>query len=250
MRLKLAIALVAALAMTAGWPAPPPAEARDTSGISISLWHMGSLPERKETTPHIFWAQVHNYASHAVPLTDLTIVTSCGDIVFEDHSFDGSIASVDAMTFLHVHINLSCPKFIVVRAHGRLDGETVDLTDRLTLETTEIVPMELVTTSTSRQGGSSASQKGEAACESKQTPAGYIEGRYQGQECEGDSCLLSVKLDSGVDLAGYADLDVQALDPPIGTKVRLEVSDAQFYDEEAEPPCVRYRLFTSIKKVR
>jgi hypothetical protein len=137
----------------------------------------------------------------------------------------------------------------VVRAHGRLDGETVDLTDRLTLETTEIVPMELVTASTSRQGGSSASQQGEAACGYKETPAGYIEGRYQDQGC-GDSCFLTVKLDSGVELTGYAGLDVQDFDAPIGTRVRLEVSDAQFYDEEREPPCFHDLVFTSIKKVR
>jgi hypothetical protein len=252
MRLKLAVALIAALAMTAGWPEPPLAEAQDASGISISLWHTGLMPPQQGSDIHMFWARVD--MSTGPDLTNLTIVTNCGDIVFEDHVFNGSTAARDATTALQVNSDLSCPKFLVVRAHGRLGYETVDLTDSLTLETTTIIPMELVTASTSQrggnqQGGPAASQQGESACESKQTPAGYIEGRYQGQECV-DYCHLTVKLDSGVDLTGYASDDVQNFNAPIGTRVRLDVSDVQFYDEDFTNPCVRDRLFTSIERVR
>jgi hypothetical protein len=147
MRLKLAIALVLIMPLTVVWPAPRAAEAQDGSDLSILIWNLSYHYASRGYTSYHFHAKVLGRAplleewSQEYPLRALTLVTNCGDIVFE-HEFDSSNSTNSANTELIT--DLDCPAITIVRAHARFMGTTIDLTDYLLIVPSEIVPMEIL----------------------------------------------------------------------------------------------------------
>jgi hypothetical protein len=147
MRLKLATALVLILPLTGAWPAPRAAEAQVGSRLAVLIQNLSFYYATHGYTKYHFRAQVLGEPpflegwSSEYPLRNLTLVTDCGDIVF-DHAFDPSLASNSALATLVT--DLDCPAITIVRAHARFMGTTIDLTDYLQIVPSEIVPMEIL----------------------------------------------------------------------------------------------------------
>jgi hypothetical protein len=108
---------------------------------TIGIWNRGALYSRGFTVINIMVDVDQRSGLAKENMTDLVIITSCGEINF-DSVFDGSLAARYAEGFLFSQ--LDCDNIIIIRAQAKIGGVAVDLTQNLELTPAEILPMEII----------------------------------------------------------------------------------------------------------
>jgi hypothetical protein len=108
---------------------------------TIGIWNRGTFYGRGTTIINIMVDVDQKLLSGENPMTNLTIITSCGEIQF-DTEFNGSLSTRYAETMLETQ--LDCDNIIIIRARAKIGGAPVDLTQNLEITPAEILPMEII----------------------------------------------------------------------------------------------------------